>query len=144
MSLGRAVNEALDAATGPGVVHAETDGASADVDVADVDRLGVRVKRVQVTRAAPFDLAEAARELPDRLRSLPERIEPVEVDPGLGGAVLRSRPEDLEGGEFYEIGIHGDRELDLRRIRGGPGVDREPADFTMTRKQLGRLVDELA
>ena len=138
--LAKALDEVLDKATGASPVHAEVDGSQVDVDVVDVDRLGVRCSRVRVHRAAPLDVAEVAAELPDRVRALGEALEAVEVDPGLGGAVLRSEPQE---NEFYELGVQASGDLELRRWRGGPGVDRAPADFTLTRKQLGRLVDEL-
>lgn len=143
MSLGRAVDEALSAQPGAtGTVHAEADGASIDVDVVEADRLGVRLRNLRVRRAESYDLGEEARELPGRLRSLPERVEPVEVDPGLGGAILRTSPDEVEGGEYFELGLDG-RELDLKRVKGVPGRDREPVDWTMTRRQLEKLVDEL-
>jgi hypothetical protein len=138
--LAKALNDALDHTTGPGTAHAELDGARAEVDVVDADRLGVKCSRIKVHRAAPLDVIDAAEELPDRVRALGETLVPVEVDPGLGGAILRSEPED---NEFYELGAHSSGDLELRRFKGGHGVDREPVDFTLTRKQLGRLVDEL-
>lgn len=144
MSLGDALDRAIDAAKGPGTVHAEADGASAEADVVDADRLGVRCSRVKVTRAAPFDVGTEAAGLPEKIRALPERLVPVEVDPALGGAILRTRPEDLEGGEFFELELRRARDLELRRLKGGPGLDRAPADFTLTRRQLGRLVDDLS
>lgn len=143
MTLGKALNDALDAATGPGTIHAENAGTTVDADVVDVDRLGVRVTRLSVRRDRPFDLLEEAKALPERLRSLPEPLIPVEIDTRLGGAVLRTRPDAIDEGEFFELELHGDRDLELRRLRGGRGQDREAADFTLTRKQLGRLVDEL-
>lgn len=148
MSLGRAVNDALNALPvggdpqADGTVHAEADGATADVDVVEVDKLGVRLRNLRVRRADPYDLAEEAKELPDRMRSLPERIEPVEVDPGLGGAILRTAPDEITDDEFFELGLDG-RDLDLKRVKGGPGQDREPVDWTMTRRQLEKLIDEM-
>ena len=138
--LGKALNDALDGVTGPGTVRAAADGKTSEVEVLDVDRLGVKCTRVRVQRAGPLDVLDAAERLPDGLRALGEALVPVEVDPGLGGAVLRSEPE---GNEFYELGVQASGELDLRRWKGGAGLDREPTDFTLTRKQLGRLVDEL-
>jgi hypothetical protein len=144
MSLGRAVDAAIDKATGPGTISAETDGASADIDVLEADRLGVRVRGVRIVRAEDIDITDEAKALPDRLRSLPERLMPVEVDPGLGGAILRTEPSDVTDGEFYELEVRGPRELELKRFRAEPGKERDEADFTLTRKQLGKVVDELA
>jgi hypothetical protein len=106
-----------------------------------VDRLGVRVRGVRVDRDADQDVTERARVLPDRLRTLPDRVEPVEVAPSLGGAVLRTRPEDLRGGEYFEVEV-GRRSTEVRRVRVVDG-ERQPSDFTLTREQLGRLLDEL-
>lgn len=136
----KALDDALDGAR-EGTVRAAEGGVEVEVDVLDVDRLGVKCSRLRVHRAGPLDVAEVAEGLPDRVRALGEALVPVEVDPGLGGAVLRSEPEDHE---FYELGVQASGDLELRRWKGGPGVDREPADFTLTRKQLGRLVDELS
>jgi hypothetical protein len=142
VKLGKAIDAAIDAAAGaPGTVHAEAQGLSADVDVVDTDRLGVRVSRVRVHRDAPIDVREAAEVLPDRLRSLPDRIEPVEVAPELGGAILRTAPDEIVDREYFELDVRGS-ELDLKRHRGVDG-GREAIDWTMTRKQLEKLVDEL-
>lgn len=138
--LAKALDDALDKATGGGAVQAEADGCTVDVNVVDVDRLGVRCSRLRVHRAGPLDVAETAAQLPDRVRALGEAFVPVEVDAGLGGAILRSEPED---NEFFELGVQAAGELELKRWKGGFGVEREPVDFTLTRKQLGRLVDEL-
>lgn len=138
--LAKALDDALDKATGAGAVQAEADGCTVDVDVVDVDRLGVRCSRLRVHRAGPLDVLDVAADLPDRVRALGDALVPVEVDPGLGGAILRTVPED---NEFYELGAHASGDLELKRWKGGPGLDREPTDFTLTRKQLGRLVDEL-
>lgn len=137
MSLGRQ----LDAGLGPGVVRTERDGATAEVDVEDVDRLGARVRSVRVTGPARTGVGEHAARLPEALRVLPDRIVPVEVSPALGGAVLRSAPADLREREFFEVRTDGGTvEVERRRlVEGG----REPAPFTLTREQLRRLVDDL-
>jgi hypothetical protein len=143
LSLGRAIDEALEAKGASGTVEASADGATAEVDVVDVDRLGVRVRGIRVRRAEPFDVDEEARELPERMRSLPDRIEPVEVDRRLGGAILRSKPEEMRDREFFELGLTGPRDMDLKRLKAEPGQEREPTDWTMSRKGLGRLLDEM-
>jgi len=142
VSLGRALKEALDA-TNDGVVVVDREGARAEVDVVEVDRLATRVRAVRVHRGVEFDLVAEAPKLAGRVRSLGEDLIPVEVAPTLGGAVLRTKPEHLRDGEFYELEMTGDRDLELRRVRAEPGRDRQPLDFTLTRDQLERLVDEL-
>ena len=76
------LNDKLDALpNGEGTVSIDQDNGSAEVDVADTDRLGVRVRRVRVRREQPVDIQKEADALPDRLRSLPQPVEPVEVSP---------------------------------------------------------------
>lgn len=143
MGLGRAIDDALEKSGGAsGTIGASADGAQAEVDVIETDKLGVRVAGVRVRRAGDHDVEETARELPDRLRALPERVEPVEVSPGLGGAILRTSPDEMQEDEFFEIGVNGPRDIDLKRYKV-EGGERRPADWTMTRRQLGRLLDEL-
>lgn len=143
MGLGRAIEAAIDDRRGePGVVEAEADGAKAEVEVLEADRLGVRVSRVRVTRAEPFDLEEEAAELPERLRSLPERMTPVEIDKRLGGGRFRTDPDEIVDREFFELDLKNERELDLRRLRAGDN-GREVIDWTMTRRQLRGVLDEL-
>lgn len=145
MKLGDALNEALDEAPvdGATTVHAEAAGGRVEIDVVDADRLGVRVSRVKVEREHPYDVEAAAERWTRELRDLPDRVSPVEVDARLGGATLRSRPEEMRDDRFIDIEIRG-RTAEVRRHvrrRGGP---REAADFTVTREQLGRMVDDLA
>jgi len=137
------LDEALDALEGQGTIEVERTGGRAEVDVVDADRLGVSVRRVKVTRDAPVDVAEEAAALPERIRALPERVEPVEVAPKLGGARLRTRPEDLRGDEFYEVDVTP-HDTEVRRTRVDEHGDRAGTDFTLTRDQLDRLIDEAA
>ena len=116
-------------------------GTNAEVDVVDVDRLGVRVREVRVTRERPVDLDTEAHALPDRLRALPDRLAPVEIDPGLGGARLRTRPDDYQRREFFEVDVEPLRTT-VRRTRVEDDGTRAPTDWTMTREQLERLIEE--
>ncbi|MFZ5479735.1 MAG: hypothetical protein ACOZNI_23425 [Myxococcota bacterium] len=137
MSLGRA----LDGVLAPGTARVEGDGRRAEVDVVDVDRLGVSVRGVRVRGDHAGDVARHAERLPDAVRVLPESVVPVEVDPALGGAVLRSDPEEVVDHEFFEVRTDG-REVCVERLRrGDAGVEHLP--FTLTREQLGKLVDGL-
>lgn len=139
------LGDALDRAiAGPGVVRVEHEGRVAEVDVVDADRLGVRVLRVRmegVGRAGPQAVRDAAERLPDALRALPDRMVTVEVAPTLGGAVLRSAPEDVRNREFFEARTDG-RVTEVERVRVGT-TGREPVPFTMTREALGRIVDKV-
>ena len=139
------MNDALDALeNGVGTVEISSGEGEARIDVADSDRLGVRVREVHLTRGNAFDIAEEATALPERLRALPERVQPVEVAPTLGGAVLRSRPEEMRNREFFQVDLEGTRELRINRYRSSTDGERQKVDWTMTREQLEQLVDELS
>ena len=137
MSLGRQ----LDVGLAPGPVRSEREGATAEVDVEDVDRLGVRVRSLRVTGASPVGIRAHTDRLPDALRVLPDRVVPVEVAPTLGGAVLRSHPAQVRDREYFEVRTDG-RAVDVERVRSGD-AGREAIGFTLTREQLRRLVDDL-
>ena len=143
MSLGRTLAEEMGRVTGPGTIVVEHEGATAEADVLDSDRLGSRIAEVRVRRKEGFDVTDEAARLSKRIRSLPERLLASEIDRGLGGAILRSDPDEMHGGEFFELEIRASGDSRLRRQKATPGMDRENADFTLTHGQLGRLVDEL-
>ncbi len=137
----KALDRGLDGAADGGIVELDRANGRARVDVVEADRLGVRVREVSVTREAPADVAAEAERLGAGVRSLPERLTPVEVAPTLGGAVLRTRPEDLRRREFFEVEVTPSNTT-VRRHRVDDG-GRQPADFTLTRDQLEGLLDEL-
>jgi hypothetical protein len=139
---GRELDEALDRApAGGGTVSVARPHGSADVDVVEVDRIGVRVRGVTVNRDQPADVAREAERLPGAIRSLPDRLAPVEVDPTLGGAKLRTRPDELRGREYFEVDVAPTR-TSIRRTTVSDDGERAPADWTLTREQLERLIGE--
>jgi hypothetical protein len=143
MSLHDDLHTQLDAApAGASTVSAEGPQGRAVVELEDLDRLGARVRRMRVepTRAAsiPDQVAGAV-----GLRGLPERLVVVEVDEGLGGGVVRSDPRDMRGKRYFEVGVDGVGGS-VERFRALPEGGRETEPFTVTREQLGRLVEELA
>jgi len=135
------LNDALDALDGSGTIDVARPGGRAQVDVVDAGRLGVSVRRVKVHRDQPVDVVEEAAALPERLRALPDRIAPVEVDPVLGGARLRTRPDDLRGADYFEVDVQP-HDTEIRRTLVGDDGERASADFTLTREQLERLIDQ--
>lgn len=141
-ALENALDHAIDDGSGPGPVVADLDGRSVEVDVVDVDRLGIRVRGVEVQRDRDYDVGGVAERWPSDLRELPDRVEPVEVEPGLGGATLRSRPDERRDDTFVEVEVRGDRAR-VRRMRAPRGGEREDVEWSVTREQLGRLVDTL-
>jgi hypothetical protein len=129
----------------PGVVRVEEDGVSLEAEVLDCERIGATVDRVRVRREQPGDVRAKARAITGRMHGLGERLVPVEVEPQLGGAVLRSDPEDMRGGRFYEIGVSDDgRQAELERYGVGAQGQRSREPFTLTRRNLGEVVDGLA
>lgn len=140
MSLGRTLDQRLTPGMPAGTVGVDApDGGRAEVEVVEVDRLGASVRGVRVRAAEAGSIAGQAARLPDALRSLPERVVPVEVDPGLGGAILRSEPREVRDHEFFEVRTDG-REATIERVRGEA---RERVPFTLTREELGRLVERV-
>lgn len=138
----RGLDRALDALPrGGGTVSVDRPGGTAEVDVTDVDRLGVRVRAVRVNRAQPVEVGAEANALPDRVRALPDRVAPVEIAPELGGARLRTRPDELRGDGYFELDVEA-RRTTIRRTRVDADGQRAPGDWTMTRDQLDRLIDE--
>lgn len=136
------LDSALDALPdNSGTIEIERDDATTEVDVVDVDRLGVRVKGVRVRRSRAIDVEQEATALPERLRALPDRVEPVEIAPALGGARLRTRPD--RNREYFEVDVEPHR-TDIRRTRIDADGDRHASDWTLTRDQLDRLLGETA
>jgi len=144
MSLGDLLERKLDLpGSERGRVEVESpSGATAEVDVVELDRLGAKVDRVRVTSPAPGPLPRQADDISGRVRDLGDRLVPVEVDERLGGGVLRTDPGEIRGGRFYEIDLDGDGAT-VERYQVGEDNARERQPFTLTREQLGRLVDDL-
>lgn len=134
--------DALDSSGGSGSLELESDGNQATVDVLDTGRIGVRIKNVKVRRDQGRPIEETVDHYEKGLRALPERVVRNEVDPGLGGAILRTDPEDIVDDEFTQVDIRGEHDVEVNRYVRTPD-GREATDFTVTRKQLGRLLDEL-
>ena len=134
------LDKALDALEGPGVIEVEEAGGKTRVDVVESDRLGVRVRAVHVAHNSR-DMGRVAEVLPDRIHALPGRLMPVEVAPVLGGATLRTRPEDMRRKQFFEVKVREDG-TDIRRYQVSEG-ERKSKDWTLTRDQLRDLVDEI-
>ena len=145
MAKHESIEDALDALDlGTGRVQASTKRGTVAVDVVAVDRLGVKVREVSVTRTEPFDLVQECTALPERVRSLPHRFTPVEIDTRLGGGVLRSAPEEMRKSDFYQIDLDADRNIGVRRFRVNDQGDREQIDYILTRERLDDLIDELS
>lgn len=120
---------------------AAQDGLSVHAEVVDADRLGATIRALRI-EGGDGDIVRQASALPEAVRgALPERLVPVEVDPGLRGVILRSEPGDMRGREFYEVRSDGDAVSVERFVASREG--RASTPFTLTRDQLGRLVEGL-
>ncbi|MEL6342878.1 MAG: hypothetical protein AAFV53_07075 [Myxococcota bacterium] len=134
------LSEALeDAIDGAGTASAGSDGLTVEADLSQVGPIGVVVERVKV-RGTPGDITERAADLEDRLRPDNQPMTAIEVDPRLGGAVLRS-PVDRSR-RFYEAEVTEDS-VELTRQKVGEDGQRSASDFAVTREQLGDLVDQI-
>ena len=144
MSLSDALGDKLDLpGVKTGAVEVETGTGRVQVDLADAARPGARIDRLRVSVPNAAPLETQAKGICRRLRHLPERLVPVEVDERLGGGVLRSDPADMRGKRYFEIGLDGTGAT-VERFKASPDGGREREPFTVTREQLGRLVDDLA
>ncbi len=145
MSLGDLLERKLDLpGSGEGRVQVEAeDGTVVELDVVDRDRLGATVDRLRVSVPQPDPLPRQAEAIAGRVRELGGRLVPVEVDERLGGGTLRTAPGEVRGGRFYEIGLDGDGAT-VDRYQVGDDGARRRQPYTLTREQLGRLVDDLA
>jgi hypothetical protein len=129
----------------PGTVRVEQGGVTLEAEVVDCERIGATVDRVRVRQEQPGDVPAQARAIAERMHGLGERVQPVEVEPSLGGAVLRTRPEDMVEGRFYEISVGDEgRQAEIERFAVGDEGQREREPFAVTRENLGRVVDGLA
>lgn len=141
MSLREAMQDALDKHDGDGPVQADAKSASVEIDATDIGPIGVRVRQIRV-KTDPLEITDAARALPERLRALGEPVVPVEVAPKLGGTTLRTAPDDMRSGEFFDVDVKADGRHTISRHRVTED-GRKPIEWAMTRDQLGRLLDDL-
>lgn len=140
MSWQEALDAALDRAPGAGSVHVDgRDGARATIDVVQAGPIGVRLREVHVDHTEARDVATEARRLCADVRSLGRPILPIEVDPTLGGAILRTTPERQR---WFDV-THTPQCTRVRRMHVGDDSTPTPVDFDLTREQLGDLLRAL-
>ncbi len=153
-TLGRKLVKALKNSAGSGRrdVSAEHDGVEARARVEGSGPYGSSIDQLEVVAperdgggGAGERVARQAERIERTVTYLPERLRREEVEPSLGGAVLRSRPEEMRGGEYYEFKLAGGREVDVRRHRvSADGRSRERIPQAHSHEGLERLVDDLA
>ncbi len=116
-------------------------GWRARIHTQQVGPVGVVVDRVRV-EGVPGDITKRAQDLAERLRPQGERLDAVEVAPQLGGAVLRTRRDDIRRGRFFQVELD-ESGADLTRLRKDPGRGRRSEGFAVTREELGRIVEDM-
>lgn len=143
------IAEALDQSVrGPGLVQVEAEGrdgspARVEVEVEELGPLGVRITRLRVEGETEASLGARARALADRLRPDGERLVPIEVDETLGSGVLRTARDEVREG-YFEARIDPAGGTELGRVQVDPeSGERSAAPFTVTRRQLGRLAEDM-
>ncbi|MFT5584768.1 MAG: hypothetical protein ACI9VR_002354 [Cognaticolwellia sp.] len=137
-TLGQALERALESGAEERVV-VQAKGARAWVDLKEVGPIGVRVLGVEleVEEASPPSIQ--AKALGGLLPGLPGPLNPVEVDDGLGGGLMRT---PLRKDRFVELELRGGKGT-LRPMHLNAGR-RAPASLDMSRQGLGELLEELA
>jgi hypothetical protein len=126
---------------GPGTVEVDVGGKRATVDVTDADRLGVVIDRLRVD-GAEGSIVDRTEHLAEQLRPNGDRLVPLEVDPNLGGGVLRTAPDEMRG-HFHQVDVdQNGAELTRHRVDDNGGRHRE--GLGVTREQLRSLVDTMA
>jgi hypothetical protein len=101
-----------------------------------VDRL-----RVEDRAGGSDKVRQRAERLSELVKPEGRSMRPTEVAPDLGGAILRTTPREKTR-EFYQLEID-DSGADLSKHRVGDGGKRQSAPFTLTREELGRIVDDM-
>lgn len=139
-SLGSALNQALKDRHF-GTVEVTLPQGRARAEILDSGPIGARVRQLEVEVPDPAPPQTQAHRLSGRLPGLEEDLVPVEVDPGLGGGVLRTAPEQLGGGRYHELELRGGR---ARLHRPSRERDQAAGELVLTRDALERLVDTLA
>lgn len=153
-SLGDKLIRALKNSAGSGKrsIEVEHEGTTAAADVngsgpygSSIDRLTVvGPDRERPDPQAGEDVARQARAIVDRVTYLPEHLREHEIDAGLGGGVLRSRPEEMRDREYHEIELDRGRQAEVSRYRYDAAEtrrDRIPQQYS--HEALERLTDDL-
>lgn len=136
----RRVDAGLRAVAG-GRAEIEGEGCVAEVQTGTVGPVGVEVKRLRI-EGAVGSVEERSRAVAATFRPKGERLQEVEVDPRLGGAVLRTRPEDMRRGRFFEVEVDA-RGVEVKRLRRRDEGGRAQEPYPLTREELGEWIEDL-
>lgn len=134
------LRRALDA-SGPGPVELDVHGVPVELEVRRHGPVGVELDGLRL-RPPARDLEQRSRELCAGFRPRGERLLPIELDPALGGAVLRTRPEDIRRGRYFEVNVETEA-VEVRRWRRRPEGGREAQPIPLSHEELGDWLEEL-
>lgn len=135
----------------------ESGGVRVAVEFVDVDRIGLRLRRLHAERITPFvdaaydpdRLRRQAEEIARRVSYLTERLGLIEFDAHHGRAQLRSTPprRDTAHHSFYEIILTRNHQVAFCRYESADKDVPSPravVAFEITHDMFSRLVNDLA
>lgn len=131
-------------------VHTDAaSGSGVTIEFDLLEGLAAQIWSVEVQTGRPpvLPLADRAKELARRVTGLLEALHVVEVDAGLGRALLRSAQPAAKAEErhYHELIVEAAGRATLRRYQGSIAVSgRRQISFTLTRDALAKLVADLS
>ena len=129
-----------------GEILAEDGDLKVRVQLADWDRLGCRMERLEMKGAPGHSLKLDPIRLEKELTYLGEPLRIVELEKHCGKAILRSFPPRRENGtvSFFEMVLDGPEGLSLTRLAYDRKLgQRSPVPVSLTRDTLERLLADL-
>ena len=137
----------------PNAEHFETEVEQDDIRVRvkadDFGRLGIHIHELSIEGPEPGgDLGECLHRQADALAQLDTppltHLKPIEIDGRLGAGVMRTKPDEIHRGHYYEAGLQGGRKVSIKRYHRDPETkDRSLAPFTATEETLDEVVDAI-
>jgi len=121
-------------------------GWTVELSAEHIDVVGCKLQELVVKRSTPVELKPWSQRIVDRVTGLLEPLKFLELDAGMGTALLRSEAPAKRGETlaYYEVTLRQQGEASLRRYRATttPGK-RQSVAFTLTHDALAKLVDDL-
>lgn len=148
MSLGSTLVERLRAGE-RGVIEVDDGQVKVRAEVSGAGPFGSELRSLEVrpNEGGAVDGHEVCRRalrIEEEVTAGAERWRTHERDAGIGRAVLRTRPEDLRGGEYDEVWVEGDGAIRVDRYRfDRPSGTRERVGMNHGHHALERIVDGL-
>jgi hypothetical protein len=130
----------------PEEILAEDGDLEVRVQLADWDRLGCRLEKLEMRGTPGHSLKLDPLRLEEELTYLGEPLRIVELEKHSGKAILRSFPPRSENGatSFFEMVLDGPEGLSFTRLAYDRNLgQRSPVPVSMTRDTLERLLADL-